>query len=84
MSGQGQRDAGGADPARRAAYDRSRPPARDPHRTVPDIRAGPLHTLAMADRARRERLRDVLAEIRAQLGPATDEETAWARSVLGL
>lgn len=39
---------------------------------------------AMAERARRERLADVLAEIRAELGPATDEETAWARSVLGL
>jgi len=39
---------------------------------------------AMAERARRERLADVLAEIRAELGPATDEATAWARSVLGL
>ncbi len=39
---------------------------------------------AMVERARRERLADVLAEIRAELGPATDEETAWARSVLGL
>ena len=39
---------------------------------------------AMTERARRESLRDVLAEIRAELGPATDEETAWARSVLGL
>jgi hypothetical protein len=39
---------------------------------------------AMAERAQREGLADVLAEIRAELGPATDEETAWARSVLGL
>ncbi|HET9256714.1 MAG TPA: hypothetical protein VFO16_16160 [Pseudonocardiaceae bacterium] len=39
---------------------------------------------AMMARARREKLRDVLAEIRAELGPATEEETAWARSVLGL
>lgn len=39
---------------------------------------------AMLERARREQLRDVLAEIRAELGPATEEETAWARSVLGL
>ena len=39
---------------------------------------------AMAERARRESLADVLAEIRAELGPATDEESAWARSVLGL
>jgi Arc/MetJ-type ribon-helix-helix transcriptional regulator len=38
---------------------------------------------AMTERARRESLRDVLAEIRAELGPATAEETAWARSVLG-
>ncbi len=39
---------------------------------------------AMADRANREQLANVLAEIRADLGPATDEETAWAQSVLGL
>ncbi len=39
---------------------------------------------AMAERARRESLREALAEIRAELGPATEEETAWARSVLGL
>lgn len=39
---------------------------------------------AMIERADREELADVLAEIRAELGPATDEETAWARSVLGL
>ena len=39
---------------------------------------------AMAERADRELLADVLAEIRDELGPATDEETAWARSVLGL
>jgi len=39
---------------------------------------------AMGERARRETLADVLADIRSELGPATDEETAWARSVLGL
>lgn len=39
---------------------------------------------AMEQRARRDSLRAVLAEIRAEIGPATDEETAWARSVLGL
>jgi hypothetical protein len=39
---------------------------------------------AMSQRAQRERLKDVLAEIRAEIGPATDEETAWAQSVLGL
>lgn len=39
---------------------------------------------AMAQRAHREELSDVLADIRVELGPATDEETAWARSVLGL
>jgi hypothetical protein len=38
---------------------------------------------AMVERASRERLSSVLAEIRAELGPATEEETAWARSVLG-
>jgi hypothetical protein len=38
---------------------------------------------AMSERAQRESLASVLAEIRAELGPATDEETAWARSVLG-
>ncbi len=39
---------------------------------------------AMAARAQHESLTAVLAQIRAELGPATDEETAWARSVLGL
>ena len=39
---------------------------------------------AMSEQARRESLAAVLAEIRAELGPASDEETAWARSVLGL
>ena len=39
---------------------------------------------AMTDRARREDLKRVLADIRRDLGPATAEETAWARSVLGL
>lgn len=39
---------------------------------------------AMAERAERETLAGVLAGIRKELGPATDEETAWARSVLGL
>ncbi len=39
---------------------------------------------AINERVQRENLADVLGEIRAELGPATDEETAWARSVLGL
>lgn len=39
---------------------------------------------AMSQHARRESLSAVLADIRTELGPATDEETAWARSVLGL
>lgn len=39
---------------------------------------------AMSERAHRETLTAVLSEIRAELGAATDEETAWARSVLGL
>lgn len=39
---------------------------------------------AMTQRAQREQLSAVLADIRAELGPPTDEETAWARSVLGL
>jgi len=39
---------------------------------------------AMTDRANRSQLAEVLAEIRSELGPATAEETAWARSVLGL
>jgi hypothetical protein len=38
----------------------------------------------MTDRARRESLTDVLADIRADPGPATDEETVWGRSVHGL
>ncbi len=39
---------------------------------------------AMSERAHREKLANVLSDIRADLGPATEEETAWARSVLGL
>jgi predicted N-formylglutamate amidohydrolase len=39
---------------------------------------------AMSEQAHRESLAAVLAEIRAELGPANDDETAWARSVLGL
>lgn len=39
---------------------------------------------AIEQQARREHFKDVLADIRVELGPATDEETAWARSVLGL
>ncbi|MGH9129109.1 MAG: hypothetical protein ACRDY2_09115 [Acidimicrobiales bacterium] len=39
---------------------------------------------AMAARAQQESLQDVLASIRAELGPPTEEETEWARSVLGL
>lgn len=39
---------------------------------------------AIANQALRERLTDVLADIRVELDPASDEETAWARSVLGL
>ena len=39
---------------------------------------------AMEAKARRESLRDLLAEIRAEIGPATREETEWARAVLGL
>lgn len=39
---------------------------------------------AMEEKAHRETLRGLLAEIRAEIGPATEEETQWARSVLGL
>ncbi len=39
---------------------------------------------AMEEKARRESLKDVLAEIRAEIGPPSQEETQWARSVLGL
>jgi len=39
---------------------------------------------AMEDKAHREDLKALLGEIRAEIGPPTDEETAWARSVLGL
>lgn len=54
------------------------------------VRAGKAESLsawvgeAMAEKARREKLGDLLAEIRAEIGPATKEETQWARSVLGL
>jgi len=39
---------------------------------------------AMQEKARRESLKDLLAEMRAEIGPATRDETEWARSVLGL
>jgi len=39
---------------------------------------------AMQEKARREELAGLLAEMRAENGPATDEEDAWARQVLGL
>jgi len=39
---------------------------------------------AMEEKARREDLIVLLAEMRADNGPATDEEDAWVRSVLGL
>ncbi len=59
------------------------------HAAQADVAAGRAPSVsawvatAMTERAHRETLADVLAEIRAELGPATDEETAWARSVLG-
>lgn len=40
--------------------------------------------LAMEEKARRDDLVALLAEMRAENGPATDEEDAWARAVLGL
>lgn len=55
-----------------------------------DVRSGRAASVsawvgeAMEEKARREGLQDLLAEIRAEIGPATDEETRWARSVLGL
>jgi Arc/MetJ-type ribon-helix-helix transcriptional regulator len=39
---------------------------------------------AIRERAKHESLSEVLADIRTELGAASDEETAWARSVLGL
>lgn len=39
---------------------------------------------AMEEKARREELVDLLAEMRAENGPATAEEDAWARHALGL
>lgn len=38
----------------------------------------------MQEKARRDDLIALLAEMRAENGPATSEEDAWARSVLGL
>lgn len=40
--------------------------------------------LAIQENARRDDLVDLLAEMRAENGPATDEEDPWARAVLGL
>jgi hypothetical protein len=39
---------------------------------------------AMDEKARREDLASLLAEMRAENGPPTKEEEAWARGVLGL
>lgn len=39
---------------------------------------------AMQEKARRDDLAALLAEMRAESGPATSEEEAWARGVLGL
>jgi len=39
---------------------------------------------AMEEKARREDLATLLAEMQAENGPATAKEEAWARAVLGL
>ncbi len=39
---------------------------------------------AMEEKARREDLASLLAEMKAESGPASPEEEAWARDVLGL
>lgn len=39
---------------------------------------------AMEQKARREHLKALLTEIRNEIGPASKEDTAWARAVLGL
>ena len=39
---------------------------------------------AIEEKARREDLRSLLAEMKAENGPATAQEEAWARAVLGL
>ncbi len=39
---------------------------------------------AMEEKARREDLAALLAEMKAENGPATAKEEAWARAVLGL
>jgi Arc/MetJ-type ribon-helix-helix transcriptional regulator len=39
---------------------------------------------AMEEKAHREELAALLAEMRAENGPATPEDEAWARRVLGL
>ncbi len=39
---------------------------------------------AMEEKARREELAALLAEMKAEGGPATPKEEAWARAVLGL
>lgn len=40
--------------------------------------------MAMEEKVRREELAGLLAEMRAENGPATEEEDAWARHALGL
>lgn len=55
-----------------------------------DVAAGRARSLsawvneAMAEKAQRADLVALLAEMRAEDGPATPEEKAWARAALGL
>ena len=46
--------------------------------TETDTRPGEVRTY------RGRTVEELIPQIRAELGPATDEETAWARSILGL
>lgn len=39
---------------------------------------------AMEQKAQREHLKALLREVRKEIGPATKEDTQWARAVLGL
>ncbi|MHB1527798.1 MAG: YlcI/YnfO family protein [Candidatus Dormibacteria bacterium] len=39
---------------------------------------------AMEEKVKRQELAELLAEMRAEVGPATADEDAWARQVLGL
>jgi hypothetical protein len=72
-----QRRVGGQRPRRAGLH---QPSAREPSPAAAgDVRSGVRNggDQMMDEEARRKKLNELLAEIRAEIGPATDEETQW-------